>query len=833
MSRTTIAASVVTAGVLAAGAIWWARHHSTPSAADQWPLFAQYCTDCHNRDDLTANIAFDRMSAESIAQEPEIFEAAVRKLRGAQMPPPGAPQPDIGTRRAWVAGLESTLDAAAVGAPNPGQIALHRLNRTEYANAIADLLALDIDVKALLPKDDESDGFDNVANVLKVSPSFLEQYISAARVVSEMAIGDADAKRDSRVYYAEAGINQNYHVAGMPLGTRGGLLVEHFFPADGAYEFDIGGLARARYVEGLEYRHRLILVIDGKKVFEDEIGGPDDVEAVDLRQAAAVAEINGRFQNIRVPMTAGPHTIAATFVARTMAESDAVLQPFIPGGGEVGIIEGEESPLKIERLEINGPFEPTGVSDTPSRKRVFSCRPQTPADEMPCAREILTRLTRQAFRRPVTDADLKTPLAFYESGRASGGFEEGVRNALMIVLASPEFLYRFTAPPEDSAPGSIYPVDQYGLASRLSFFLWSSLPDDELIGLAERGELDDPRVISNQVDRMLASPRARALVTNFGSQWLDIRGVRDIVPDPVLFPEFNPDLGDAFAREIELFLASVMLEDRSVLELLSAKHTFLNERLALHYGVAGVRGDNFRRVELTDENRWGLFGKGGILMATSYPNRTAPVLRGAWILEAITGTPPASPPPNVEAFPETQAGEQPRTVRERLEMHRNNPSCNGCHGVMDPLGFALENFDAIGAWRVKDREAGIAIDSSGQLADGTVVDGPVDLREALLAEPTQFVQTLTEKLMIYALGRSVEHYDMSAVRRIVRDAARDDYRFSAILAGIARSEPFTFSTAPAADEAIGAEAIGAGVTVRLNRSAGVTVEPNRNTGTRE
>ena len=809
MSRfAVIGTGVATIAALGAGTFWVARHDAVPSAAEQWPLFAQYCSDCHNRDDFTAEIAFDRMSAESIAHEPEIFEGVVRKLRGAQMPPPGEPQPDNATRRAWIAGLEGTLDAAAATAPNPGQVALHRLNRAEYANAIADLLALEVDVKALLPKDDESDGFDNVANVLKVSPSFLEQYIAAARVISEMAVGNPNAKRDSRVYYAAAGINQNYHVAGMPLGTRGGMLVEHFFPADGDYEFDLGGLARARYVEGLEYRHRLILAIDGKKVFEDEIGGPDDVEAVDLRQAAAVAEINGRFENIRVPMTAGPHTIAATFVARTMSESDAVLQPFVPGGGEVGIIEGEESPLKIQRVEINGPFTAAGMSDTPSRERIFSCRPQTPANESSCAREIITRLTRAAYRRPVSDADIGVPLEFYEAGRAAGGFEDGVRNALMIVLASPEFLYRFTAPPDDSPPGSVYAVDQYGLASRLSFFLWSSVPDEELLALAERGELGDARVISSQVERMLADPRAAALVTNFAQQWLDIRGVRDIVPDPVLFPEYNPDLGIAFARELELFLASVMLEDRSVLELLSGKHTFLNERLALHYGVPAVRGDNFRRVELADENRWGLFGKGGILMATSYPNRTAPVLRGAWILEAITGTPPASPPPDVEAFPETQEGEQAKTVRERLEEHRSNPTCNACHGVMDPLGFALENFDAIGAWRVKDREALATIDSSGQLADGTVVNGPGDLREALLADPTQFVQTLTEKLMIYALGRSVEYHDMPAVRRIVRDAKRENYRFSALLAGIAQSEPFRFSTTPAADDTVTAQAAG-------------------------
>jgi hypothetical protein len=585
----------------------------------------------------------------------------------------------------------------------------------------------------------------------------------------------------------------------MPLGTRGGMLVEHFFPADGEYEIDIGGLARARYVEGLEYRHRLILTIDGQKVFENEVGGPEDMAAVDLRQASAVAELNGRFENIRLPVKAGPHNVGATFVARTMSESDAVLQPFIPGGGEVGIIEGEESPLKIQRVEINGPFTASGVGDTPSRRRVFTCRPQTAAEELPCARQILTRLTRAAFRRPVDDADLATPLRFYESGRQDADFDAGVRNALMIVLASPEFLYRTTVPPADLAPGAIYAVDHYGIASRLSFFLWSSLPDEQLLALAEQRKLDDPDVIDAQVKRMLVDPRAEALVTNFSQQWLDTRGVRDIVPDPVLFPEFNPDLGAAFAHELELFLASVLLEDHSVLDLLAARHTFVNERLALHYGIDTVRGDTFRRVELADANRWGLFGKGGILMATSYPNRTAPVLRGAWILEAITGTPPAAPPPNVEAFPENEEGRQPKTVRERLETHRSNPSCNGCHGVMDPLGFALENFDAIGAWRMKDRETATPIDSSGQLADGTVVNGPVDLAEALLAEPTQFVQTLTEKLMIYALGRGVEYHDMPAVRRVVREAAGNDYRFSAILAGIAKSEPFRFSTAPAAD----------------------------------
>jgi mono/diheme cytochrome c family protein len=798
---------LASAALVAAGAGYLAWTHAPRGGGERnWELFGQYCVECHNRDDRTADIAFDTMTPATVGHEPEIFEAVVRKLRGNMMPPPGWEQPAKGELGAAIGWLESALDAAAAAAPNPGQIALHRLNRTEYANAIEDLLALQVDVASLLPKDDESDGFDNVANVLKVSPSFLDQYIAAARTIATLAVGEPNARRDSRVYYTQPNVNQSFHVEGLPLGTRGGVLVEHFFPADGEYEFDIGGLARARYVEGLEYRHRLILTIDGKRVFENEIGGPEDMAAVDLRQAAAVAEINSRFQDIRVAVTAGPHSIGATFVARTLAESDAVLEPFIPGGGEVGIIEGEESPLKIERLEINGPYDPTGVGATPSRERLLVCRPQSEAQELPCAQEILRKLTRAAFRRPVTDADLEIPLTFYRNGRANADFETGIKNALMIVLASPEFLYRIETAPEDLAPGSVYTIDDFALAARLSFFLWSRLPDDELLELAESGELDDPQVLAAQVRRMLQDPRAESLVTNFAAQWLDIRGIKAIAPDPVLFPEFNPNLGNAFAQEMELFLKSVLLEDRSVLDLLNADHTFVNERLALHYGIADVRGDRFRRVTLADENRFGLFGKGGILMATSYPNRTAPVLRGAWILEAITGTPPAPPPPDVEAFPENEEGKEPKTVRARLEVHRENPTCNGCHGVMDPLGFALENFDAIGAWRTKDREAGDAIDSSGQLADGTLVNGPVDLRRALLERPDQIAQTMTEKLMIFALGRSVEYYDMPAVRKVVRAAARDDYRFSSILTGIVLSEPFRMGKKPDDDGELAAQA---------------------------
>jgi mono/diheme cytochrome c family protein len=789
------------AAIAVLAAAWLVRPSAEHDAHAQWALLERYCVDCHNALDYTADIAFDRLTPDAITNEPALFEEVIRKLRGRMMPPPGVPTPSPHEYDGLVAWLEGSLDAAAALAPNPGRVMLHRLNRTEYQNAIRDLLALDVDASDLLPKDDESEGFDNIANVLKVSPSFLDQYIAAARLVSRVAVGEPLPKLDSAVFYAPPTLNQNRHVDGMPLGTRGGMLVRHHFPANGEYLVSIGGLARARYVEGMEYEHTLMVVVDGVKQFEGRIGGKDDMAAIDLRQAEAVAEINGRFENIPITVAAGPRDIAVTFVARTLSEQDTVLEPLVPGGGEVGIIEGEPSPLKVQRVEINGPVETRGLSDTPSRQRIFVCRPGSPSDEPACAERIFAELARRAFRRPVSDDDLELPLRFYHAARERGGFEEGIRSGLMMILASPDFLFLTERPPEDAAPGSLYHLDDLALASRLSFFLWSSIPDDELLHLAEAGRLAEPESLARQVRRMLADPRARSLVTNFAFQWLDIRGISGIDPDPVVFPEYDHNLGVSFEKELELFLASVLLEDRNVLELLRADHTFLNERVALHYGVDHVQGDQFRRVTLEDPNRFGLFGKGGVLLATSYPNRTAPVLRGAWILEAITGTPPAPPPPDVEAFPETEEGEQPKTVRERLEVHRESPACNGCHGAMDPLGFALENFDAIGKWRDIDRDAGVPIDASGLLADGTVVDGPAALRKALLERPEMFVQTLTEKLMIFALSRSIEHHDMPAVRQIVKRAAAEDFRFSAILAGIVMSDQFRMARLPDDDEA--------------------------------
>ena len=509
-------------------------------------------------------------------------------------------------------------------------------------------------------------------------------------------------------------------------------------------------------------------------------------------QAPAVAAINGRFQNIPLRVTGGPHKVGVTFIARTLAESDEVLFSFRPGSGEERI-------QRVGSIEIQGPFTPAGLSDTPSRQRIFVCRPKTAADELPCATMILSTMARRAFRRPVTDQELAAPMSFYTSARVEGTFEAGIQAALPTILASPKFLYRAERTPAGTAPGTVHRITPLDLASRLSFFLLGHPPDDELLRLAETGALADPKTLDAQVRRLLADPRASSLVSNFAFQWLKMRGLDEVEPDAVVFPNFDDSLREGFRTELAMFVESVIREDRSVLDLLSADYTFVNERLALHYGIPNVRGDQFRRVTLTDQNRWGLFGKGGVLLSTSYANRTAPVIRGAWILENILGTPPAAPPPDVEAFQENKDGEKAKTIRAIMEQHRSKPTCNACHGVMDPLGFALENFDAIGEWRSQDRWAGIPIDASGELIDGTKVSGPADLRKALLKRSPQFVQTLTEKLMTYALGRSVEYYDMPTVRQIVRDAARDNYRFSSLVTGIAKSAPFQMRKVPEAE----------------------------------
>lgn len=752
-------------------------------------LLDTYCVTCHNQRTKTAGLMFDTMDLAQLPDHGDVWEKTVRKLRGGMMPPPGVRRPDQASVDSMVSWLERSLDEAAAAHPNPGRVALHRLNRAEYAAAIDDLLGIKIDPAALLPKDDEAEGFDNVASVLTVSPSFLDQYISAARVVSARAVGNPAARPGSQTYRPTRGSDQSLRVDGLPLGTRGGLLVEHLFPADGDYKFNIPNMAIAGYVRGMEYKHTLIVTIDGVKVFQNTIGGEDDIKAIDQQQAPAVAAINSRFLDIPVKVTAGPHKVGVTFVARTFAEPDEVLHSFRPSAGEDRI-------PRIGSLEIQGPFNPTGVSQTPSRARVFVCQPKSASDELPCAKTILSALARKAYRRPITNADLDAPIQFYSAARALGDFDTAIRDALPTILASPKFLYRAERSPAGLAPGSIHAIGDVELASRLSFFLIGRAPDDELLTAAERGTLTTPTVLEAQVRRLLADPRSESLVTSFAFQWLKMRALEEIDPDPIIFPNFDDSLRAAFRREMELFVDSILRADRPVLELLTANHTFVNERLALHYGIPDVRGDRFRRVTLTDANRWGLLGKGAVLLTTSYANRTAPVLRGAWILENLLGTPPSPPPPDVEAFQENKDGEKQRSVREIMEQHRAKPSCNACHGVMDPLGFSLENFDAIGEWRAEDRYAGTAIDASGKLVDGTAVNSPADLRVALTRRPEQFVQTLTERLMTYALGRTVEYYDMPAVRKIVREAARDQYRFSSIVMGIVRSDAFRMRMVP-------------------------------------
>ncbi len=765
---------------------------TAPPAALSRTLIDSYCVACHNQRVKTAGVAFDNADLTDVTKDAELWEKAVRKLRGGMMPPPGARRPEPAAVETFVSALERELDASAARNPNPGRVALHRLNRAEYAAAIEDLLAIRIDASALLPKDDEADGFDNVASVLTVSPSFLDQYISAARVVTARAMGNSAARPGSATYRPARGTDQAVHVEGLPLGTRGGLIVEHLFPADGDYKLNINGLAGAGYVRGMEYRHTLIVTLDGAKVFEGQIGGEEDIRAIDQQQASAVAAINGRFQNIPLKVTAGPHKVGVTFIARTFAESDEVLFSFRPG-------VGEERIQRVGSIEIQGPFTAAGLSDTPSRQRIFVCRPKTTADELPCATHVLSTLARRAFRRPVTDQDLAAPISFYKEARAQGNFDAGIQAALPAILASPKFLYRAERTPAGTTAGAVHRITPFDLASRLSFFLLGHPPDDELLRLAEKGALADPKTLDTQVRRLLAEPRASSLVTNFAFQWLKMRGLDEVEPDAIVFPNFDDGLREGFRKELAMFVESIIREDRSVLDLLSADYTFVNERLALHYGIANVRGDQFRRVTLADQNRWGLLGKGGVLLSTSYANRTAPVIRGAWILENVLGTPPAAPPPDVEAFQENKDGEKAKTIRAIMEQHRSKPTCNACHGVMDPLGFALENFDAIGEWRSQDRWAGIPIDASGELIDGTKVSGPVDLRRALLKRSPQFVQTFTEKLMMYALGRSVEYYDMPTVRQIVRDAARDNYRFSSLVKGVVKSAPFQMRKVPEAD----------------------------------
>ena len=758
----------------------------------------QYCVACHNDRTKTGGVSFEGLSADAIGQRGEVFEKAVRKVRGRVMPPPGARQPDAAAADALVSWLETSLDRAESKSHIPDRLVLHRLNRKEYSNAVRDLLAVDFDATSVLPTDDVADGFDNIADALQVSPSFIEQYVGAARAVAVKAVGQPNARPGGWTFRAGPG-TQLTHVPGLPLGTRGGILANADLPADGEYVIDVADMATHIWGNGMEYPNPLVVTVDSKVVYETVIGGEEDMKAYDQVQSGALDRVNARLKNIRFTTTAGPHKIGVAFKRQTFAESDDQQQMYAPGGGQDRL-------YRVNSFQVRGPFNPTGITATPSRTRIFTCKPAaaTPDAELRCAKEIIATLARRAYRRPVSAEDVAELVQYYQDGAKVGGFDEGIRSAITGVLASPFFLYRGERLPAGLKPGDTYTISDLELASSLSFFLWNSIPDDDLLQAAVDGKLKDPAVLDRQVRRMLADQRSVTLSSNFVQQWLDMKRLDEIVPDAAVFPYASgrADPRQDFRTELTLFADSIFREDRSVIDLLSASHTYLNERVALQYGITDVKGDRFRRVELKDSVRWGLLGKGAVLMAAAYPNRTSPVLRGSFILKHIQGVPPANPPPNVPTLDEKDIGTtKALTVREMMAKHRSNPTCASCHAVMDPLGLALENFDATGMWRDRDRYAGAAIDSSGTLPDGTPVNGPDDLRKALLRHPEQFVQTFAEGLLTYGTGRKLEYVDMPTVRRIVRGAAPGHYRFSTLVQAVVRSDQFRMRRVPAAGPA--------------------------------
>ena len=763
------------------------------TASEARTLVDKYCVGCHNARVTTeataSGVVLDRLDLARVAQDAEVWERVVRKLRTGVMPPVGMPRPDTSVYDALVGYFEATLDREAVERPVPGRHAPHRLNRAEYANSIRDLLALDVDAAALLPPDDSADGFDNNAETLGVSPALLERYLAAAAKISALAVGSPAIAPGSETYRIRGDASQTGQNEALPPGTRGGLMATHTFPLDGEYVIKVKLLEiNLGAIRGLEYEHQLEVTVDGERVLLTPVGGPKDYTESSLNATNVVNSLAERLQ-VRVKVRAGQRPVGAAFLQKPASQGANRLQSFMRST----LIATDHLGLPhVENMTITGPFNASGASETPSRQRVFACRPAKPADEKACATTIVSRLARLAYRRPVTAADLSGLMAFYESGRREKDFDRGIELALRGILVSPKFIFRVERDPASARNGTPYRVDDLALASRLSFFLWSSIPDDELLTLASQGRLRNGDVLERQVRRMLADPRARALVSNFAGQWLHVRNLRSTTPDKNDFPDFDDNLRQAFERELQLFVASIIAEDRSVLDLLTADYTFVNERLAKHYRIPNVYGPHFRRVALADDARKGLLGKGGILLVTSHADRTSPVVRGKWILENLLGTPPPPPPAEVPAFPEA-APDAPKSVRARMETHRASPACASCHKVMDPLGLALENFDAVGAWRSDD--AGAPVDATGQLADGTRVDGAVALRDALMKRPDVIVGTMTEKLLTYALGRGLDHHDMPAVRAIVRSASRDGYRFSALVRGITASVPFQMRTA--------------------------------------
>jgi uncharacterized protein DUF1592/uncharacterized protein DUF1588/uncharacterized protein DUF1587/uncharacterized protein DUF1585/uncharacterized protein DUF1595 len=754
----------------------------------------RYCVTCHNERLRTGGLSLEKIDVAHVADAPVVWEKVVSKLRGGAMPPAGLPRPEQASLDAFATYLETALDRAATEHPNPGRPALRRLTRTEYRNAIRDLLAVDIDAGSVLPADDSRFGFDNIGSVLTLSPLLAERYLAVARQVRRLALGDTAIRPTLELYEVSKHLIQEDRASeDLPFGSRGGLAVRHHFPADGEYIFKVRLQRNSReYIRGLQQAHDLDVRLDGRRIGRFTIGGERRGRSAGIFSTASMGDVAQEQYERRADETldvrhwvaAGPHLISAAFI-KDGSVPERPLQPRMTmydfsqyKGGEPG----------VATLGVDGPYNVKGVGATASRGKIFVCQPAAIADEELCAKRILATLARRAYRRPVTDEDVQALAAFYRNGRSEGGFESGIGLALERMLAGPEFLFRIERDPLN-APGTAYRISDLELASRLSFFLWSSIPDDELLNLAERGRLKDAAVLEGQVRRMLADGRASSLVTSFAAQWLHLRNLGAVAPDLERFPYFDENLREAFRTETELFFESIRREDRSVLDLLSADYTFVNERLASHYGIPGIYGSHFRRVRVADANRGGLLGHGSILTVTSYANRTSPVVRGKWVLDNILGAPPPPPPPNV---PELKARDQQGKVlsmRAQMEQHRSNPVCASCHRVMDPLGFALENFDGVGTWRTTD--ANEPIDASGAIPDGTVFRGPAELRKVLLQKRReQFVSTVTDRLLTYALGRGLEYYDAPVVRSIVREAAPGGYKLSSLFLGVAKSQPF-------------------------------------------
>ena len=783
----------------------------TAAGERQAAVVQRYCIGCHSNKAKIGGLSLERFDIRHPANGGEAaletWEKAIRKLRVGMMPPQGAARPTAEERAALISWLETELDLAAALEPHPGSVGVHRMNRAEYANAIRDLLGLTIDASGLLPPDDSAFGFDNIAETLGASPALVEQYLDAAGKIAALAVGEPGTGPAAEVFRIRQDESQNIPIDGMPVGTEGGTVVQPILPLDGEYRIDLTYLiSNLGAMKGLEMEHTVEIAVDGKRVHLATIGGPKDFTALMRNISDSLRDVERR-SSTRLFLTAGPHVVSAGFVYQGVVQGSARLQQFLRSTQDNLDATGHPH---IETLTITGPFHPTGVADTPSRRRIFVCRPKAEshasgaaadAQEQGCARTILRQLARHAYRGFDTPADLDRLLEFFAQGHAQRGFEGGIQTALERLLASPKFAFRVERDPAQLAAGEVHALSGLELASRLSFFLWSSIPDEALLKVAAAGRLDNPKVIEDQVRRMLSDPKARALTENFAGQWLYLRNLEGMVPNSSDFPDFDDNLRRAFRKETELLFDSIVQEDRNVLDLMTADYTFLNERLARHYRIPYVYGSHFRRVTLTSETRWGLLGKGSTLMVSSHTDRTSPVVRGKWVLDNLLGTPPPPPPPDVPPLNESNQREgRVLTMRERMAEHRANPVCAGCHQLMDPIGLSLENFDAVGAWR--ERENGgrsPLIDASGTLLDGTQVTGPVELRKALLRNPEIFVSTVAEKLLIYALGRGLGPHDMPAVRKIVRGAKHRNYCFSQMVMGVVSSEPFRLRAKPAVE----------------------------------